>query len=72
MLTREPLLIIDDDAGQRLLLEAILAELPYALTITGSAAEALTPPAGRAVSPRRPSEPHEIPSRMLPDRIELG
>lgn len=41
MLTREPLLIIDDDAGQRLLLEAILAELPYALTITGSAAEAL-------------------------------
>lgn len=41
MLTREPLLIVEDDPVQQALLEKILAELPYALTITGNASEAL-------------------------------
>jgi DNA-binding response OmpR family regulator len=41
MLTREPLLIVDDDPVQQALLERILTGLPYALTISGSAGEAL-------------------------------
>lgn len=41
MLTREPLLIVEDDPLQQALLERILTGLPYALTITGNAHEAL-------------------------------
>ena len=41
MLTREPLLIVDDDPVQQALIEKILSGLPYALTLTGNAEEAL-------------------------------
>ncbi len=41
MLAREPLLIVDDDPVQQALLERILTGMPYALTITGNATEAL-------------------------------